>query len=334
MVEIYALIDPITGHVKYIGKAKLAKKRYSQHMTRSRSNNNSKTYCYDWIRSLTKKSLKPELLVLDKVEESEWKFWEQHYISLYKSFGYKLTNLNNGGDDISKDTIKKIKENRRINRELGISLPVKGKNIQVINIETGEVTEYISLAECARQLNLVSTRIQECLNDGYRRSKYKGYIFKELGVDTKLIIYKLTFQNHKVFLGYSKESSLDSTIKKTISYSKEVKNTLGKYIKDNPDYTVEVFEDTTEENKDSRLFELAEEYLFNGFTLLNDVINNYRKISQWRIINQFDSEGKYLKSYSCIPRIIEDTKINKPNLCEHINAGRYNTVGGFKFLYN
>jgi len=35
--------------------------------------------------------------VIDEVLTSEYKFWEKHYISLYKSWGFKLENKNKGG---------------------------------------------------------------------------------------------------------------------------------------------------------------------------------------------------------------------------------------------
>ncbi len=30
--------------------------------------------------------------IVAEVKYSEWEFWEQHYISLFKSFGFNLTN--------------------------------------------------------------------------------------------------------------------------------------------------------------------------------------------------------------------------------------------------
>jgi hypothetical protein len=35
--------------------------------------------------------------LLDKVSEDEWKFWEKHYIDLFKSWGFELKNKNRGG---------------------------------------------------------------------------------------------------------------------------------------------------------------------------------------------------------------------------------------------
>jgi hypothetical protein len=38
------------------------------------------------------------LEVIDKIPSNEWKFWEKHYISLFKSWGFNLMNKNNGGN--------------------------------------------------------------------------------------------------------------------------------------------------------------------------------------------------------------------------------------------
>ena len=47
------------------------------------------------------------------VPEREWEFWEEHYIWLYRSYGFKLTNLTFGGDGMSnpsQETIEKIRK--------------------------------------------------------------------------------------------------------------------------------------------------------------------------------------------------------------------------------
>jgi hypothetical protein len=36
--------------------------------------------------------------VIDEVPTKEWKFWERHYISLYKSWGFDLRNKVLGGN--------------------------------------------------------------------------------------------------------------------------------------------------------------------------------------------------------------------------------------------
>lgn len=61
------------------------------------------------------KGLKPKLEILDEVPFDEQKFWESHYIWLFKSFGCPLLNGNYGDDSPVKhtaDTIRKISESR------------------------------------------------------------------------------------------------------------------------------------------------------------------------------------------------------------------------------
>lgn len=90
---IYALIDPRNGNIRYIGKANNPRTRFNSHVF-----DLAKTKKTNWIKSLVKIGLKPELLVIDEVLISEWIFWEMHYISLFKFYGFKLTNLTDGGE--------------------------------------------------------------------------------------------------------------------------------------------------------------------------------------------------------------------------------------------
>jgi hypothetical protein len=53
------------------------------------------------------------LEIIDEIPTEEWKFWEKYYISLFKSWGFKLANKNNGGGGcvthiVSKETREKI----------------------------------------------------------------------------------------------------------------------------------------------------------------------------------------------------------------------------------
>jgi hypothetical protein len=55
-----------------------------------------------------------KLHTLDLVNKNEWKFWENHYISLFKSWGFILENKNNGGGgtDIQSMFTKLLKSNK------------------------------------------------------------------------------------------------------------------------------------------------------------------------------------------------------------------------------
>ena len=101
---IYALTDPDTKEIRYIGKSDEPNDiRLSCHIfeaTQKIENDKlkSKTYKSKWIRSLIKVGKLPLVEILDEIDFSEWEFWEKYYISLYKSWGFNLVNGTPGGD--------------------------------------------------------------------------------------------------------------------------------------------------------------------------------------------------------------------------------------------
>ena len=109
--HIYSLSDPITNEVRYIGKTNNLSKRLIGHLYDSKSFNH---YTARWIRSLKEKGFKPKIESIDYVGVEEWEFWEIHYISLFKSWGFRLTNGTDGGDGrspgfiVSEETRKKL----------------------------------------------------------------------------------------------------------------------------------------------------------------------------------------------------------------------------------
>lgn len=53
-----------------------------------------------------------QLEVLDEVRESEWQFWEQEYIRLFRIVGFKLVNGTDGGDGGSRTVETRRKMSR------------------------------------------------------------------------------------------------------------------------------------------------------------------------------------------------------------------------------
>lgn len=116
---IYGLVDPRTGHVRYVGKSHNPKNRLQNHLTprqlKSKSHKNS------WLRGLLDSGYKPRLVLLEEVNESKWQEAERRWIVYYRSLpGYPpLTNGTSGGDGIDKgtkfgdETRKKLSEMRR-----------------------------------------------------------------------------------------------------------------------------------------------------------------------------------------------------------------------------
>jgi hypothetical protein len=93
---IYALSDPRTNEIRYVGKANNPKRRYYAHMRIDKTASNHKV---NWVQSLLNIGLKPELIVLEKVSISEWKAKERFYINKYRK-KYKLTNYKDGGEGL------------------------------------------------------------------------------------------------------------------------------------------------------------------------------------------------------------------------------------------
>lgn len=90
---IYILIDPISNQIRYVGKTDNLRKRYNHHLI-----DNRKSYKSAWIKSLKVQGLKPIIEVIDEVSINEWVFWEKYWISQFKTWGFKLTNLSDGGE--------------------------------------------------------------------------------------------------------------------------------------------------------------------------------------------------------------------------------------------
>ncbi len=92
---IYALIDPRSNLVRYIGKADNPKARKNGHLRDVRE----KTICHrvSWIRGLLNEGLKPEIKVLFTPKKENWQEVERQVIAHYRQF-CNLVNMTDGGD--------------------------------------------------------------------------------------------------------------------------------------------------------------------------------------------------------------------------------------------
>ncbi len=97
MTKIYTLSNPLTGEIRYIGKtSKDLSNRLKEHF-RYIATLKVKTKRISWFKSLLKQNLQPKIELIDEVNDDEWQFWEMHYISLFKSWGFRLVNGTDGG---------------------------------------------------------------------------------------------------------------------------------------------------------------------------------------------------------------------------------------------
>lgn len=90
---VYALLDPASGAVRYIGKSVNPRERYLAHIERARKGVD--THQYRWIRSLLRHKRTPIMILLqfaDDLDKAE-RFW----IKYHRDRGADLTNITDGG---------------------------------------------------------------------------------------------------------------------------------------------------------------------------------------------------------------------------------------------
>lgn len=95
---IYALCEPGTRTVRYIGKTNTPSRRLRDHLSTSIK---MKTYLGNWLRLLVSKGEKPDLIILREVPYEQWEIAEERYIRMARGCGMKLVNLTDGGDGVT-----------------------------------------------------------------------------------------------------------------------------------------------------------------------------------------------------------------------------------------
>lgn len=93
VVYIYGLRDPFTRQIRYVGKTNDLKKRFAQHLRGDKSNHAKRK----WIKQLLLEQGKPEIVILQETNESEWEDAEKYWISRGRELGWDLFNLTDGG---------------------------------------------------------------------------------------------------------------------------------------------------------------------------------------------------------------------------------------------
>lgn len=95
MTEIYALCDPKTGCIRYIGQSKDSAERLKRHIRDARRRT---TPVYLWISELASKGLVPVVKVLEVTENGD--DGERKQIELSRARGDHLLNVSDGGKHI------------------------------------------------------------------------------------------------------------------------------------------------------------------------------------------------------------------------------------------
>lgn len=96
MIYIYALRDPFTQEIRYIGKTINLQERL-----RTQCNEKSNTYRCHWIQMIIAKGKKPIQVILEELpNNADWQQAEKDWILNGKKEGWKLTNTTDGGDGV------------------------------------------------------------------------------------------------------------------------------------------------------------------------------------------------------------------------------------------
>lgn len=92
MTNIYALVDPRDGIIRYVGKTDDLSFRYEEHLQEAVTNPDiSKS---KWISELVDENLLPKCIVLEEVPFEEWRDKEIYWISCHKE---TILNIHAGG---------------------------------------------------------------------------------------------------------------------------------------------------------------------------------------------------------------------------------------------
>lgn len=194
---IYSINCPFSNMPKYIGKSNDPEWRLYTHL-----HNNRKTKLNCYIKSLKKQNYLPLIEIIDEVSIVEWEFWEQHYISLYKSWGFNLKNMTFGGEGNKMTHLsEKHKQNIRKNS------PFKGKKLPTRSYTH---SMNISLSKTGKKINRIYTEQER----------------KRVGINNSMLKTKLVLQINQLGLIVNEFHSLNQAmeISKNTTIGKHCKN--------------------------------------------------------------------------------------------------------------
>jgi hypothetical protein len=95
-VYIYALCEPDTHEIRYVGKAQNLHRRLNAHI-----NEKCETRKCRWLQTLTRENVLPYVLVIQETTKSNWEQDEIWWIAYCKRAGYNLTNHTTGGEGVT-----------------------------------------------------------------------------------------------------------------------------------------------------------------------------------------------------------------------------------------
>lgn len=184
-IYIYGLKDPQTQKVRYIGRTRSLKTRMKGHLSKAKR---KITHRDCWISSLMEKDLKPEMILLETLEDMSWSISyavERSWISFMISTGHNLTNHHDrgeGGKDrvISKKQRAKISKKVKMLHKQGL-LTCNRKPVDIYDLNANFVKTAKSYIDCAAFIGVSKKHMQAYFKRG--DVKIKSYIVVPKGAD-------------------------------------------------------------------------------------------------------------------------------------------------------
>lgn len=172
MIELYALIDPNTNKIRYIGYTTKVKYRLKQHINACLNLREKNCHRCHWINKLNKEGFNPiykTLAVVDDLEKA--KLLEIELIKHYKQFT-ELTNNTIGGDGTKGLKWTEESKNRIRGRKSGGTKPYK---VEALNKITGEYKVFDNKSKAAEYIKCSIDSIIG-VSCGQRDSVNKWYV--------------------------------------------------------------------------------------------------------------------------------------------------------------
>lgn len=215
MIYFYTLSDPRTPDViRYIGKTKSPlNRRLSGHISSTKRaflDKGTRNYNMNWIKSLLDLGLKPLILEIDSIEceedSKEWIIFEKYWISQFKSWGFSLTNLTDGGDGNQNQYFSKESIEKRAEKIRGIPRPQEvrdqisesnkgkpksaehikntregiikkqGRAVNQYSLQGEFIREWRCMSEAADYYNVDRSSLMRCCQGKFKKSA--GFVWK------------------------------------------------------------------------------------------------------------------------------------------------------------
>ena len=194
---VYALKDPRSQNIRYVGITKDVEKRLKQHLYYAKCGQRS--HKASWIREVLAAGSIPQIEILDTVDHDEAAFWEIEWIRLLGALGSHLTNQTRGGDglvDLSPEA-KARQDSKRWGRKHSAEACEKIRKARTGSTQSEQARLKISQANRGRK-DSMETRAKKSL--AKKGAKFSVEHRKKLSVSR---LNRLSARNTSGFVGVS-----------------------------------------------------------------------------------------------------------------------------------